>query len=153
MMTNRTVRAVLCIAFYSRMRLGEILRVQRTDDQAFLLEDTKNGDRRIVPLHSKIRRCLRHFPIDVQKITGQRQFSNAARKAGLGHFHFHDMRHSDASEMINSGVDLYSVGTVLGHRSAQSTKHYVHLLGNGHFSRCDSFNRQKITRPIKKAAV
>ncbi len=41
--------------------------------------------------------------------------------------HFHDLRHSAASQMINAGVDLYTVGAVLGHRSASSTKRYSHL--------------------------
>jgi integrase len=126
-MSNPQARAVLRVAFYSGMRLGEILRAQVLDGKAFLLTDTKNGDRRIVPAHPKILSCLKRFPITVAKITVQRQFMNAARRLGLGHFHFHDMRHSAASEMINSGVNLYSVGAVLGHRSAQSTKRYSHL--------------------------
>ena len=40
---------------------------------------------------------------------------------------FHDLRHSAASELINQGVDLYTAGAVLGHRSAASTKRYAHL--------------------------
>ena len=41
--------------------------------------------------------------------------------------HFHDLRHSAASEMINGGVDLYTVGKVLGHRDPRSTARYSHL--------------------------
>ena len=44
-----------------------------------------------------------------------------------GHARLHDLRHSTASEMINAGVDLYTVGGVLGHKSAISTKRYSHL--------------------------
>ena len=40
---------------------------------------------------------------------------------------FHDLRHSNASAMINKGVDLHTVGKVLGHKSAQSTRRYAHL--------------------------
>ena len=29
--------------------------------------------------------------------------------------------------MINKGVDLHTVGKVLGHKSAQSTRRYAHL--------------------------
>nr|WP_255364859.1 hypothetical protein [Collimonas sp. OK242] len=29
--------------------------------------------------------------------------------------------------MINEGVDLYTVGAVLGHKSPSSTKRYAHL--------------------------
>lgn len=32
-----------------------------------------------------------------------------------------------ASAMINAKVDLYTVGAVLGHQSATSTKRYAHL--------------------------
>ncbi|WP_312539374.1 tyrosine-type recombinase/integrase [Achromobacter mucicolens] len=44
-----------------------------------------------------------------------------------GHLRFHDLRHSAASQMINDKVDLYTVGAVLGHKSAASTKRYAHL--------------------------
>jgi site-specific recombinase XerD len=46
---------------------------------------------------------------------------------GLGHARLHDLRHSAASEMINAGVDLYTVGGVLGHKSQVSTARYAHL--------------------------
>ena len=41
--------------------------------------------------------------------------------------HFHDLRHSAASAMINADIDLYTVGAVLGHKSSESTKRYAHL--------------------------
>ena len=40
---------------------------------------------------------------------------------------FHTLRHSTASEMINAGIALNTVGEVLGHRSAASTRRYAHL--------------------------
>jgi integrase len=120
-------RAVLRIGFYSGMRLSEIIGAQIIGGEAFLLVDTKNGDRRIVPAHQNIRCCLRYYPIQYKKRWIQRQYSEAAKAVGLNHLHFHDMRHSAASEMINSGATLYEVGAVLGHRSAQSTKRYAHL--------------------------
>ncbi len=46
---------------------------------------------------------------------------------GLGHGRLHDLRHSAASAMINAGVDLYTVGAVLNHQSAASTRRYAHL--------------------------
>ena len=41
---------------------------------------------------------------------------------------FHDLRHTAASLMINAGVDLFVVGNILGHSSAQTTKRYAHLV-------------------------
>jgi integrase len=51
----------------------------------------------------------------------------ARKKAGMKHVHFHDLRHSCASMLINSGVDLYTVGKILGHSSPQTTARYAHL--------------------------
>ncbi|WP_425542301.1 tyrosine-type recombinase/integrase [Brevundimonas terrae] len=39
----------------------------------------------------------------------------------------HDLRHSAASFMVNSGVDLFAVDKVLGHSSVQSAQRYSHL--------------------------
>lgn len=41
-----------------------------------------------------------------------RQSSNTADLPGL---RIHDLRHSAASFMVNSGVDIFAVGKVLGH--------------------------------------
>jgi integrase len=126
-MTSRPARAALRVGFYSGMRLGEILAAELIGKQCFLLTDTKNGDRRMVPIHPRVKCCLKYFPLEIKKRWIQRQFSEATKALNLGHLHFHDMRHSAASEMINSGATLYEVGAVLGHRSAQSTKRYSHL--------------------------
>jgi excisionase family DNA binding protein len=44
----------------------------------------------------------------------------------LEHATLHDLRHSAASAMVNAGIDLATVGAVLGHKSAASTKRYSH---------------------------
>jgi len=111
------------VAFYSGMRLSEILRARRVGDN-FVLDDSKNGNPRIIPVHPKIRAIP---PIKVCKATIQQSFREATRSMGIGHLHFHDLRHSTASEMINHGVDLYTVGGVLGHKDPRSTKRYAHL--------------------------
>lgn len=119
-------RAVIRIAFYSGMRLSEILRCT-TADGMMTVDDTKNGDRRIIPMSNKILSCARYIPFDIPARTIQGQFKVAREALGIPHIHLHDLRHSAASEMINNGVDLYTVGAVLGHKSVVSTKRYSHL--------------------------
>jgi integrase len=51
----------------------------------------------------------------------------ARATAVLPGLRIHDLRHSAASFMVNSGVDLFAVGKVLGHASYQSTQRYSHL--------------------------
>ena len=114
------------VAFYTGMRLGELYRVQ-AQGGALLLADTKNGDRRAVPVHPKIAHLVHLLPLTAPKITVQRAWQRARAAAGLQHLHFHDLRHSAASEMVNAGVDLFTVGRVLGHRDPRSTGRYAHL--------------------------
>ena len=124
--TNWQTQIAIRVAFYTGMRLGELLAV-RPADGLLILEDTKNGDRRAVPVHPRIRHLLRHLPLTAPKITIQRAWERARAAVGLEHVHFHDLRHSAASEMVNAGVDLYVVGKVLGHRDSRSTERYSHL--------------------------
>jgi integrase len=117
------VRAVIRIAFYSGMRVGEILAARRVG-AAFVLDDTKNGDARIVPMDPRVRTAAAIRPPRRSEID---YYWPLAREAcGLGHIRLHDIRHSAATEMVNAGEDLATVGRVLGHRSATSTMRYAH---------------------------
>jgi integrase len=53
---------------------------------------------------------------------------NTARKsAGLSDVRVHDLRHSFASLLINSGRTLYEVQHILGHTQVKTTQRYAHL--------------------------
>ncbi|QTD88918.1 tyrosine-type recombinase/integrase [Burkholderia anthina] len=123
----RECRAALLIGFYSGMRVSEVLRA-RINGSNFDLGTTKNGKPRLIPIHPKLRSFLwiyrRALPA---KITVQKHFRLARAACGFPEMHLHDVRHSAASAMINNGVDLYTVGAVLGHRDSRSTQRYAHL--------------------------
>lgn len=122
-------RAAVRIAFYSGMRASEVGNAVLMFGE-FCLSDTKNGEQRIVPVHPRLAHITRNaalWPIKPTRWTVSKAFKAAARLAGYPEARLHDLRHSTASEMINSGVDLYTVGAVLGHKSAVSTKRYSHL--------------------------
>jgi len=121
---SRAVRAAIRIAFYTGLRLAEVHRAVRGDG-VLVLKDTKNGERHVLPVHPKIRSAVRVHLFSAS-YTGQ-LFRKARTDAGMPHFRFHDLRHSAASEMINQGIDLYTVGAVLNHKSAASTRRYAHL--------------------------
>lgn len=50
--------------------------------------------------------------------------------AELPDVRIHDLRHTYASVLVNKGVSLYEVQTLLGHSSAQMTQRYAHLQPN-----------------------
>jgi integrase len=122
---NKNARMAIRMGFYSGMRMGEILRAEVVGT-AWVLRDTKNGNPRIVPIHPRVAVCARKFKA-MPKSTLTRNWENARNAAKLNHLHFHDLRHSSASEMVNNGVDLYTVGAVLGHKDSRSTARYSHL--------------------------
>lgn len=142
------VRALIRVAFYSGMRFGELRRVTVADG-ALHLDDTKNGTRRSIPAHPRIATCLQYLPLTAPESTLQRGWQRAREACGLGHIHFHDLRHSAASEMVNSGVDLYTVGTVLGHKDPRSTARYAHLK---HDALTEAVGRIGKKRPTVKTA-
>jgi integrase len=123
----RECRAALLIGFYSGMRVSEVLRA-RINGSNFDLGTTKNGKPRLVPIHPKLRSFLWIYRYQrPAKITVQKHVRLARDACGFSEMHLHDVRHSAASEMINAGVDLYTVGAVLGHRDSRSTQRYAHL--------------------------
>ncbi|MDR5777601.1 MULTISPECIES: site-specific integrase [unclassified Caballeronia] len=124
---HREVRAAIRIAFYSGMRKSEILRATVTK-KGFALTDTKNGMPRIIPIHPRIAVLARNVRFTVSANVFGNHFESARAAAGFSKTRFHDLRHAAASEMINAGVDLFTVGGVLGHLSIVSTKRYSHLV-------------------------
>lgn len=54
-------------------------------------------------------------------------WDSARKEAGLPDVRMHDLRHSAASNMVNSGQSLYVVGSILGHAQTKTTQRYAHL--------------------------
>jgi integrase len=54
-------------------------------------------------------------------------WNTAREKAGLSDVRVHDLRHSFASLLINSGRSLYEVQKLLGHTQIKTTQRYAHL--------------------------
>jgi len=66
----------------------------------------------------------RVFPISVRSL--RVAFEAALEKAEIENFHFHDLRHSFATRLVQNGVDLYKVKELLGHKSVSMTMRYAH---------------------------
>ena len=52
----------------------------------------------------------------------------AMDRAGIENFRWHDLRHSAASFLAKDGASLLEIGAVLGHKSANTTNRYAHLV-------------------------
>ena len=52
--------------------------------------------------------------------------ASCALQAKIEGFHFHDLRHTFATILLQSGLDLYKVQQLLGHKSSTMTQRYAH---------------------------
>jgi integrase/recombinase XerC len=57
----------------------------------------------------------------------ERIVKKAARKAGLGDIHPHQLRHSFATHLRDHGTDLLYIARLLGHTSLVATQKYMHV--------------------------
>lgn len=106
------------------------------------LHDTKNGDRRGLPLVGyslslvkelgKVRRLDTDllFPSHVkpyQPVDLRFPWKKALKEAGIHDFRWHDLRHSAASYLAMNGASIAEIADILGHRTLQMVKRYTHL--------------------------
>ena len=108
------------------------------------LPRTKNGNPRHVPLNAVAMEALQtlkqqHEELnadspwvflndDGEKLRGHRDwFEPALKDSGVHDYSWHCNRHTFASRLVMAGVDLRTVGELLGHRTPSMTWRYSHL--------------------------
>lgn len=131
------MRPLVIIALETAMRRGELLALRwdhvNLEVRTALLPDTKNGERRTVPLSSAAIEVLRLLP---RAITGTvfpmsryavaAAFSHAVDRAGIRDFHFHDLRHTAITRMANKLPNVVELAAVTGHKNLRMLQRYYH---------------------------
>ncbi len=162
------LKPIVTVALHTGMRLSEILKLKWAQVDLkhgfFLLNITKNGERREIPIDNTLtimfNNMLRGFE-SKYVFTGKdgdpyksvkRSFSTALKKAGIHDFRFHDLRHTFASHLVMAGVDLTSVKELLGHKSLAMTTRYAHL-SPSHKRKAVNTLDNVINSPQKEASV
>ena len=115
-----------------------------------VLEETKNGERRILPLtghaldllreRAKVRRLDTDLVFPARLAPKPRQpgaiirpvdlrtpFETALARAKIENFTWHDLRHTAASYLAMNGASLTEIAAILGHKTLSMVKRYSHL--------------------------
>lgn len=141
---NTQLQYIVGLLLQTGARVRELLdaRWEHVDVEGrnWLIPTSKTGKPRHVPLSKdalaiiealpRFKACPWLIPNPETKkpfVSISHSWQRARRVAKLPGLRIHDLRHSAASFMVNSGVDLFAVGKVLGHASYQSTQRYAHL--------------------------
>ena len=140
------LRDLMLFAIHTGMRMGEILGLTWAGVDLFrrtvMVFKSKNGERRTIPLNQTALELLKLkygsrsvetelvFPSEARTRLNASNISRslhlALEKAKMTDFHFHDLRHTCATRMVQAGVDLYKVQRLLGHKSPIMTQRYTH---------------------------
>jgi site-specific recombinase XerD len=148
LMDDHWVRDIVIFAVSTGMRRSELLNlewrhvdlhrriVQVTSTSTF---KTKAGKQRTIPLNESALHVLSgrpqghqyvftyiDRPIEMHSLT--HAFKRFARLAELPEaIHFHSLRHTFASWLVQDGVSIFQVGKLLGHSNTKTTEIYAHL--------------------------
>lgn len=142
--TNTQLQYIVGLLLLTGARKRELLDARWEhfflDRREWVIPTSKNGRARHVPLSQDALAIIQALPRfdgcpwllpnpDTRKpfVSIKRAWGQAIKTAKLPGVRIHDLRHTMASSMVNSGIDLFAVGKVLGHVSYQSTQRYSHL--------------------------
>lgn len=135
-------KAILTLAYSTGMRVSEVcnLKIEDIDSKRMLIyiKNAKGRKDRIVPLSNTVLALLREYfkqckpkeylfngQLDVKYST---RSCNQIIKKYLGkEYHFHQLRHSNATAMLEAGTDLRYIQQHLGHRNIKTTEIYCHV--------------------------
>lgn len=114
-------------------------------ENCIILHQTKNGKKRRIPVvaealaelqkRQKVRRLDTHlvFPSPThphKPIELKKAWATALKKAEVDNFRWHDLRHTTASYLAQSGATLLDIAAILGHSTLDMVQRYAHLSDN-----------------------
>jgi integrase len=129
---SENVRAAIWIALLTGCRRGEVCKIQAEDIGADMIRlpagNTKTLRYRQVPIVPALRPWLKYLPLAINFEGLKSGFGRARVAAGMPNVHFHDLRHSCATLMLQLGTPLHVVRDILGHTSVKTTERYAHAM-------------------------
>lgn len=141
---NASLRDIVMFLLLTGARKQEALRAAWEDFDIqrgfWLIPETKSGRPRTVPLSDHLLQLLTLLPsrgsspwLFPNPKTGKpfvavfHSWNTARKQADLADVRMHDLRHSFASFLVNSGRSIYEVKELLGHAHVKTTERYAHL--------------------------
>lgn len=139
---NLKHKAIISLGFSVGLRVSEVINLQISDIDStrmlILVRNAKGGKDRYVPLSEKIllllREYFKYFHPKKFLFNGQNnsQYTpsscNAIVKKHLGSdCHFHLLRHSCFTAMLEAGTDIRIIQKIAGHNSSKTTEVYTHV--------------------------
>ena len=148
-------RIATCVAD-TGLRASEWRRLQWSDldfvGLTILVRLTKSRKERMVPMTGRVRQILWDMKIENEATKTPRiqvtpiadikkSLSAAGKRAGIGHIHMHQLRHSFATHMFDAHTPSNEVQYLLGHSDPKMTQRYDHPRPQRHRAAIDALGR------------
>lgn len=139
---NLKHKAIISIAYSVGLRVSEVvnLKIEDIDSKRMIIniKNAKGKKDRIVPLSEAILSLLREYWKKCKPkkylFNGQKtlQYSTTSCNAIVkkyidGKYHFHLLRHSCFTHLIESGTDIRIIQKIAGHSNIKTTEIYTHV--------------------------
>lgn len=139
---NLKHKAIISLAYSVGLRVSEVVNLKITDIDSkrmlITVRQSKGNKDRIVPLSKNMLQLLRayfkQYKPNEYLFNGQftNQYSttscNSIVKQYLGNdYHFHTLRHSCFTTLLESGTDLRIIQKIAGHSNVKTTEIYTHV--------------------------
>lgn len=140
---NIHLKYIIPMLILTGARRGEVLKAKHEDfnlnQLCWTIPTSKSGKKRVLPITPQLLELYKSIPKDDTPylfasakskkpyVTIYVSWNSARTRAGLKDLRMHDLRHSFASALVNSGRSLYEVQTLLGHSTSKMTQRYAHL--------------------------
>lgn len=129
--TDPLTADMIWFAVLTGLRRGEMLALrpdQIHQDIIALDAKTKSGKPRGIPMPPRAARIARkRLPWGVTPETLRKRFEAARQAAGMPNVNWHDLRHTYASWLAQSGQSMSAIRDLMGHSSLAVTDRYAHL--------------------------
>lgn len=144
--TNPYLYPAFVLAISTGMRQGELMNLRWENIDLFngriVLNHTKNGDRRLIPVRGLALQLLLELKNKQQKDIGllfpshenpqqpidlRFPWEQALKKAQITGYNWHDNRHSCASYLLMNSATLAEIAEILGHKTLAMVKRYAHM--------------------------
>ncbi|HSG32885.1 MAG TPA: tyrosine-type recombinase/integrase [Thermodesulfobacteriota bacterium] len=134
---TKQFKPLLLLAVNTGMRPNEMLSLKwedvNLDDGYLLVRDSKNYESRYIPIHKDLVRvlnelkstCTNEYVFNGRK-SYRKQWDKAFKLSGIKPCRFYDLRHTFASNLVMSGVDIATVKELMGHKDISMTMRYSH---------------------------
>lgn len=142
---NTKHKAIIMLAYSTGMRVSEVCNLKITDIDSkrmiITIRQSKGKKDRIVGLSQKVLETIRTYYKEYKPkeylFNGQLDLRYSERscnqivKKYIGkEYHFHLLRHSNATALLEAGTDLRIIQKHLGHSSSKTTEIYTHVSTN-----------------------